>query len=161
MKMGKRKIHTRTDVDGDLPMDSKPHTRDRVKKIRDRGNRDVKTSHSPVRSQLSSQIAQREILRQLGSTVKRREAPRRGIHEKRTHSFAPHVVTSYVDKRADTKTLIVSGWGKSKAASNEDGGVSDIIAFLERRATLNMAKWAASKGTTSGAPIKIKKVGFV
>ena len=70
-------------------------------------------------------------------------------------------MTSYVNKSADTKNLVVTGWEKSKAASNEDGGVSDIIAFLERRGTMNMAKWATSKGITSRAPIKIKKVGFV
>lgn len=87
MSMGKRKIQTKTDEDGDLLMDSKPRARDRVKKIRDRGNRDVKISHSPVRSELSSQIAQREILRQLGSTVKRREAPQRSNHHRRTHAL--------------------------------------------------------------------------
>lgn len=59
------------------------------------------------------------------------------------------------------KNLIVTGWEKSKAASNEDGGVSDIIAFLERRGTMSMAKWATSKGMTSRAPIKIRKVSFV
>ena len=83
--MGKRKAPTKTDEDGDLLMEPKPRARDRIKKIRERGNRDVKTSSSPVRSQLSSQVAQREILRQLGSSVKRREAPQRNAHQRRMH----------------------------------------------------------------------------
>ena len=81
--MGKRKAPNKTDEDGDLLMDAKPRARDRIKKIRERGNKDVKTSRSPVRSQLSSQIAQREILRQLGSTARRRDAPQRSKHQQR------------------------------------------------------------------------------
>ena len=60
---------------------------------------------------------------------------------------------------ADVKELVVTGWEKSKAASNEDGGITDLVAFLERRSTMNMAKWAASRGTGSRSPVKIKKVG--
>ena len=55
----------------------------------------------------------------------------------------------------------MTGWEKSKAALNEDGGVSDVVAFLERRSTMNMAKWAMSRGTNARSPVKIKKVGRV
>ena len=54
----------------------------------------------------------------------------------------------------------MTGWEKSKAASNEDGGISDLIAFLERRSTMNMAKWATSRGSSSRSPVKIKKVSI-
>ena len=95
--MGKRKAPTKTDEDGDLLMDSKPHARDRINKIRERGNRDVKTSRSPVRSQLSSQVAQREILRQLGSTVKRREAPQRSNHQRRMQEYMPKINITVIE----------------------------------------------------------------
>ena len=31
--------------------------------------------------------------------------------------------------------ISVTGWRRSKAASNPDGGVNDLLAFLERKAT--------------------------
>ena len=36
--------------------------------------------------------------------------------------------------------VAVRGWNESKAASNPDGGIKDLISFLERKASLRIKK---------------------
>jgi hypothetical protein len=56
--------------------------------------------------------------------------------------------------------LLVTGWRKSKAASNSDGGVSALTSFLERRAGISSKKNKAAKGITKTQPVRIRKVRF-
>lgn len=51
--------------------------------------------------------------------------------------------------RADRMKIRVSGYKKSKASNNEDGGVGSLVAFLENKATSNRQK-AIKAGRISG-----------
>ncbi len=58
----------------------------------------------------------------------------------------------------DLREIRITGWTDSKAAANDDGGLSALLSFLERRATLSAEKIALSRGQTARPPVKIKKV---
>ena len=61
--------------------------------------------------------------------------------------------------RAGLQEVTIAGWAQSKAANEPDRGVAALIAFLERRSTMNREKWATAKGLNRVNPIRIKKVG--
>ncbi|KIW07470.1 uncharacterized protein PV09_01438 [Verruconis gallopava] len=53
--------------------------------------------------------------------------------------------------------LHVTGWRSSKAASNNDGGVSALTSFLERRAGISSKKHNKGKGITKQHAVRIRK----
>lgn len=56
------------------------------------------------------------------------------------------------------KELLVTGWEKSKAAAtSNDGGVSNLVEFIERKGTQSKDKHAAAKGLQNGPPVRIRK----
>jgi nuclear RNA export factor len=54
-------------------------------------------------------------------------------------------------------TLRVTGHTRSKAASNTDGGLSSVVKFLERRATIAQDKHNSSKGVSKRHPVRISR----
>jgi hypothetical protein len=54
--------------------------------------------------------------------------------------------------------LHVTGWRNSKAATNDDGGVSAITSFLERRAGISNKKHSKGKGIAKQHAVRIRKV---
>lgn len=56
------------------------------------------------------------------------------------------------------KELLVTGWEKSKAAStSNDGGVGDLVSFIERKGTQAKDKHAAGRGLPAGQPVRVRK----
>ena len=86
--------------------------------------------------------------------------PLAGVSDTRCSSFCPLKVPQVANGHVELKEIVVTGWKESKAASNDDGGIGALVAFLERRGTMNYEKWIAAKGINTGRTfIKIKKVG--
>jgi len=61
-------------------------------------------------------------------TVKAQQAIIRGLETKQANVLESHITTGIT-------TLQIDGLGSSKAASNRDGGVESLLAFLERKAS--------------------------
>lgn len=99
-----------------------------------------------TRTSLNVSAIQKAIIRGLGSEDAIRSL-RQG--QKTTRLFGNHLGK---DKDAAPKGLVqltVRGFKDSKAASNSDGGIKDLLVFLERK---------ASADVSVREPVKIKKV---
>lgn len=58
--------------------------------------------------------------------------------------------------------LQITGWHKSRAASNDDKGVSALVTFLEKRAAISQRKHKkAGKGIQKQGPVRIRKVRHI
>lgn len=88
----------------------------------------------PTKAGVATAVVQKAVLKEMGV-----KDPAQGIRSLRSRTNA-HNIDSLEKVR-------VTGLKQSKAASNQDGGVSDLIAFLERKATRGEEE-----------PLKIKKV---
>ena len=85
-------------------------------------------SARPKRPGFDTASIQKAVLRGMGSSEPVPRGPRGGLRSLRARETA-HEARDRLDR--------ISVWGlkKSKAASNPDGGVCDLIGFLERKAT--------------------------
>ena len=97
-------------------------------------------SSRPGRAAIDPSTIQKAVLRGMGGNETPSKGPR-SLAKSLRGSGRTHEIRDGLNK------ISVYGLKQSKAASNEDGGVNDLIVFLERKAT------ERSKG-----PIKIKKV---
>lgn len=118
---------TRTDRDGDMEMDGPG----RGKRTRGDTGRATGGGRAQTRDKTVDAIQQA-----ISSSTKESQA---------------NIRQSKGAARASLEQFRVSGWKQSKAASNRDGGVESLVAFLERR--LNAI-------TKSGPRAKITKVCF-
>ncbi|KAF2459987.1 hypothetical protein BDY21DRAFT_337075 [Lineolata rhizophorae] len=124
----------RTDRDGDLVMDGAPRgiTKSRARGGAGRDNGKAGAKHHPSAS------LKKEILRHIGPTNSTSRAP------------GPETNKS-------SKHFKITGWKKSKAATNADGGVAALIAFLEKRATISSQKYANAHADKRKHEVKISK----
>lgn len=125
-----RRDRTKADRDGDLSMDGP---------VKGRGGRVGKSSGGPnarkdltagkAKGGILSAANQRAILKHAGAgdVAMKGPAPSRGLTE-----------------------LKVTGWNKSKASTNPDGGVSSLITWLEKKASNRLSSRVRT--------VKIKKV---
>ena len=128
----------RTDRDGDLemaPTDTKTRDHRTVRSGRGAAIRGAAVSSQrqdnpgsskragsrPPRSGIDTSAVQKAILKQMGLNERLPKGPRGKI---RGH---PH--------KEELERLWIYGLKESKAASNTDGGITDLISFLERKAT--------------------------
>ena len=123
--IAKRRTAVRADRDGDLVMEASARGRGGITKSRGMTHSARDHTARPGRTPTSTARLQSEVQRHVSSNDKSIKAPR-GLEEVR-----------------------VTGWKGSKASSNPDGGVTSLVAFLEKRATL--------KNPTK-RPVKVKKV---
>lgn len=140
----KRKGAVRTDRDGDLDMEETGG----VKKARGRGRvvpplrgsfgavstRNPKASR-PARASLNTSAMQKAILRGMGADETIARGPR---HTPRITRQPGRSLGREQDLSQGNglEQVIVRGLKQSKAASNPDGGISDLLGFLERKATV-------------------------
>ncbi|GAB7347325.1 hypothetical protein MBLNU459_g4269t1 [Dothideomycetes sp. NU459] len=128
--IAKRRSAARTDKDGDLVMDSSSRGgRGGISKARGTSHAGRGKTSKPARAAVNSDAFQRQVLRHVASG----EASTRSS---KTNSHRP------------LEELRITGWTSSKAASNSDGGLSSLITWLEKKATLK---------SPSKKPVKIKK----
>jgi nuclear RNA export factor len=108
--------------------------------------RDDKT-FGPTRTSLSAAAVQKAIIRGLGSE----DAMARGLRQgpRFARQLGKHLGRDRDSPAKGLAQLIVRGFKDSKAASNPDGGIKDLLAFLERK---------ASADTSARETVKIKKV---
>ena len=102
-----------------------------------------------TRPSLNAAAVQKAIIRGLGSDDAMARVWRQG-----SRSTRPLSKRMEKEKDATAKGLIqlsVRGLKNSKAASNPDGGIKDLLAFLERKASADMP---------ARETVKIKKVCF-
>ncbi|RDA85191.1 hypothetical protein CP532_2369 [Ophiocordyceps camponoti-leonardi (nom. inval.)] len=119
----KRRPLTRVDVDGDLDMDG---TGKRLEKSVPTG---PSGTRRPTRSVAYEGPRNSRGLSRRPQTVMRRQ--RGGVNSITTNRFPEN--TSRV--RARLMFLRVHGLKQSKAATNQDGGLGDLVSFLERKAS--------------------------
>lgn len=101
----------------------------------------------PSRMGIDTSAIQKTILRSMGSDEPLSKGPRsslRGVRGRDRGRDRTH------DTRDPLDRITVTGLKQSKAAGNPDGGVSDLIGFLERKAT--------NPGAPAREAVKIKKV---
>ena len=126
----------RADRDGDLTMDVAIKGRGRIGKATPppSNSRDLtsRVSRGGARGSLLSGNARSAILRQAASG---------DVSMKETRTSAP---------RGGLVELKVTGWEKSKASSDADGGVSSLIKWMEKKASNRLGSRARQ--------VKIKKV---
>ena len=147
---------SRVDKDGDLVMDQAGTTgrargRGRGAAIQDSsGTRKGGTSGSlaprvprQVRKGIDPSAIQKAVLRGMGSSEIAPKGPRSSLRNVRGRGRGSSRPT---DEACDQITI--KGFKQSKAAANPGGGISELIAFLERKATHPDAKEA----------VKIKEV---
>lgn len=147
----------RVDKDGDLVMEASASGRGgradrsgRGTTIRGSALRDQQgtpdpsrngTSTRPRRPGIDATAIQKAVLRGMGSNEPIPRGPRGGLKSSRARETARG--------RERLESITVWGLKKSKAAANPDGGISDLIGFLERKSThIDPAREA----------VKIKKV---
>jgi nuclear RNA export factor len=62
------------------------------------------------------------------------------------------------NRPANLTQLQITGWKDSKFSTTDDGGVSNLTKFIERRGTIAQNKHAASAGIKKNTPVRIRKV---
>ncbi len=82
---------------------------------------------------ISSDAAQKAILRGMGSGAAVTKGSRNGLNMAKIMREVARQDKGQ-DRREALHQLSVTGWKQSMAASNPDGGVGDLLAFLERKA---------------------------
>lgn len=139
----------RIDKDGDLNMDAVSS----IKKSRGRALRENRDSLrirgvAGTRSgrDINATVMQKAILREMGSGDALRRPnlqsalrPGRNIRRERDHTIGEGLTQ-----------IAVKGFKTSKAASNPDGGIKDLLAFLERK--------ASAPNASARELVRIKKV---
>lgn len=149
----------KVDKDGDLDMDASGGgdvTR-RARRGRGRGADQTQSGgRGGVRNGIpnggiSSATSQKAILRGMAAGAANVRGPRKGFNFSKILREAAQQENGQ-DRGAGLQQISVTGWRRSKAASNPDGGVSDLLAFLERKAT--------ASDTRAGKGAKIVKVCF-
>lgn len=95
----------------------------------------------PTRTGIDPSVIQKVVLRGMGSSETASRGPRSSLRNVRGRG-----ITRPIDEAWDQ--IAVNGFKQSKAAANPGGGISELLAFLERKATHPDAP----------EPVKIKKV---
>lgn len=127
---GARTDSHKSDRDGDLTMSSAASTlknRDRVGKTKP----PVKKGRPGAKGDLMSTNTQRAIIRKVAAEGDIPMKDPRGL-------------------RGALAELQITGWEKSKAANDKDGGVSSLIKWLEKKGSLRLG--------SRGKEIRVKKV---
>ncbi len=88
---------------------------------------------------LSSAATQKAILRSMGSGAASIRGSKGGLNLSRIFGEATKHGKGQ-DERDTLRQISVRGWKQSKAALNRDGGITDLLAFLERKATATDAQ---------------------
>ncbi len=88
---------------------------------------------------LSSAATQKAILRSMGSGAASIRGSKGGLNLSRIFGEATKHGKGQ-DQRDTMRQISVRGWNQSKAALNWDGGITDLLAFLERKATATDAQ---------------------
>lgn len=88
----------------------------------------ARTSTRPTRTGIDTPAVQKAVLRGLGSNEALPRGPRSGLRSARGRENTR-------EPRDSFHRIRVWGLKESKAASNADGGIKDLLAFLERKAT--------------------------
>ncbi|KAK5736124.1 nuclear mRNA export, poly(A)+RNA binding protein [Elasticomyces elasticus] len=131
----------KADRDGDLAMGLPIKGRAAVGKAPPTGPR--KDNGRPARGGILGANAQREILRQASST---REVT---MKEERANGL-----------RGGLVELKVTGWNKSKASSDADGGVASLIKWLEKKSSIRLGSRARNvkirKSIVDGTDLIVK-----
>lgn len=88
----------------------------------------------PARGIVNPTRVQEAILRSIGADGKVPRGP--GLNLRTTKHMVKSLVKERdLNARARWEQIIIRGFQNSKAASNPDGGIKDLIAFLERKAS--------------------------
>ncbi|KAG5930098.1 hypothetical protein E4U42_002998 [Claviceps africana] len=142
----KRAGGARTDMDGDLVMDAVGKRAAKVAASEARGSRSNSARTGPKNNSRGVSTAAQAVLKHLKGNDSSGLASR------------VSAAISGRDNRARSKLsfLRVHGLKQSKAASNHDGGLSDLLAFLERKATSFRSSTAKQ-----ARPVMIKKSHMV
>lgn len=125
---------TRTDRDGDMDMDTSGA----------RGGKKSRGGPGPVRP-----AARPAGGRQQQGRAKAADAIQRALGDNRGSSQA-NVRSGKGPSNSNLHEFIITGWAKSKASSNRDRGVENLLSFLERRMSAQQ----------KGPKVKISKVCF-
>lgn len=88
----------------------------------------TRTSSRLARGGIDHTVMQRNILRGMGSTAPLPKGPRKSLGSVRRRGHGR-------EAREALQEISVVGLKQSKAAGNSDGGVRDLIDFLERKST--------------------------
>ncbi|KAI9873647.1 MAG: nuclear mRNA export, poly(A)+RNA binding protein, partial [Pleopsidium flavum] len=132
----------RVDKDGDLEMEAAAES-GRGRGSRGRGsdqNAGGAAGRSGARTGtsrggISSAATQKAILRSMGSGAATVRGPRKGLNVSKIIREATDQGSGW-EKGEGLRQINVTGWRRSMAASNSDGGVNDLLAFLKRRAAI-------------------------
>ncbi|EMC95373.1 hypothetical protein BAUCODRAFT_35355 [Baudoinia panamericana UAMH 10762] len=138
-----RRQALRADKDGDVSMGLSIKGRAGVgKSTPPTGPRKDAAGGRPSRNGIISATAQRAILRQAGAS---------DVSMKEVRSSGP---------RGGLVELKVTGWNKSKASGDEDGGVSSLLKWLEKKASVRLGSRARSvrikKSRVEGSDLIVK-----
>lgn len=112
------------------------------------GGRDT-LRNRPNNGGLNARVVQKALLRGIGAGDAIVRGPRNGLRMAGMLDEA----SGRGNGRGRKDGLVhisVRGWKESKAASNPDGGVKDLVAFLERKATV--------PNTSTNEAVRIRKV---
>ncbi|PGH18631.1 hypothetical protein AJ79_00410 [Helicocarpus griseus UAMH5409] len=139
----KRGAPTRTDRDGDLDMDASGSGRGRGGKGRARGD--------SGRRSAPAGLSQARDTRRQPDKDKTLDALQKAIFSSSSSQANIRQGRSRPHERQGLAQVSIRGWKQSKAASNPDGGIESLIAFLEKRAL------PPSNDTAAHSRIKISK----
>ncbi|KAG5981459.1 hypothetical protein E4U55_002906 [Claviceps digitariae] len=138
----KRRAGMRTDIDGDLDMDAVGKRAAKVAASEARASRSRPARAGPGKNPRGVSTAAQTVLKHL-----------KGNDSSGLASRASASITGRATRaRGNLSFLRVHGLKQSKAASNQDGGLSDLLAFLERKATS-----FRSSTNKQARPVMIKK----
>ena len=123
----------RIDKDGDLLMGAGAGDQENAAEG-GRGARSTTETSKPKRSShlargvIDHTVLQKSVLRGMGARGSPPKGPRSSLRAVRAKSHGS-------DVREALQEISVTGLKQSKAAGNEDGGIRDMISFLERKST--------------------------
>ncbi len=153
---------THVDRDGDLVMDTgRGNDTRRGAPIRGsalRGTPSLKrdplssrVSARPRRTGIDTTTIEKAVLRSMGA----KDVPKKGsrTNVRGIRSRGKNMTRPSSDLGAALETMIIWGLKNSKASANPDGGVKDLVEFLERKAT--------NLNTSAGEIVKIMKVCLI
>ena len=138
----KRGAALRTDRDGDLDMDGGSSGRGRGGRGRGRGDRGQNDSGRGTPTSNHSQP--RDSRRHGGDKDKTLDAIQKAIYSSQSSQANIRQPRGRIEEltrdtgsrdRNGLEQISVRGWKQSKAASNADGGIESLIAFMEKKGT--------------------------